>query len=310
VDNFGSTGAQPTNAPLLDYLSQEFIQEGWSTKKLLRQIVLSHTYRLSTDVPGGYREVDPANHFLWRHEPRRLEAEELRDGLLTSSGQLDRGHPTGSPAMALRMIEIRDDGPAVASILAAADRSEYRSVYLPLLRGETPRQLAAFDPVVQTFVTGQRETTTVPTQALFLLNSPFVNRQALILAAKLLTPEYSSDSARVREAFLRVLGRAPGRQEVANSKKFLAEYVDTWLKAHPAVPASGARHSIPSIRAAGDTTARIERSDGLTQDQEIFEVKPPTEDPSLAVTPGSAAQAAWGAFVQALYGSAEFQFLR
>ncbi|MCU1328608.1 MAG: hypothetical protein JWN34_3978 [Bryobacterales bacterium] len=310
ADNFGSMGALPANAALLDYLAQDFIRQGWSTKKLVRQIVLSRTYRLSSDAPPAYRAIDPANHLLWRHEPRRLESEEVRDSLLASSGQLDPAHPEGSAAMALRMIEIRDDGPAVASILAAADRSEYRSVYLPLLRGETPRQLAAFDPVVQTFVSGQRETTTVPTQSLFLLNSPFVNRQAMILAGRLLTKEYVTDSARLREAYLRVLGRAPTLAEVAKGQKFLGRYAADWLDSHPGTPAANVSHAVPSVRLEGGITAGIERSDGLTQDQEIFEVKPPMEDPSLAITPGSAAQAAWGAFVQALYGSAEFQFLR
>ncbi len=310
VDNFGSMGDQPSNAELLDYLAQDFIRQGWSTKKLVRKIVLSHAYRLGTDAPANYREIDPANHLTWRHEPRRLEAEEVRDSLLVTSGQLDAAHPTGSPAMALRMIEIRDDGPAVASILTAADRAEYRSVYLPLLRGETPRQLAAFDPVVQTLVTGQRDSTTVPTQSLFLLNSPFVNRQALILAARLLTPEYSSDDARIREAYLKVLGRTPRPEEEAKVEKFVAQYSASWIKTHPGTPVKKAKYTIASVRTPGGITAGVERSDGLTQDQEIFEVKAPTEDPSLTVVPESAAQAAWGAFIQALYGSAEFQFVR
>lgn len=307
ADNFGSMGAPPSNSALLDRLAQDFIRHGWSTKSLVRRIVLSHVYRLGSEAPAGYRETDAANRLLWRHDPRRLESEEVRDSLLASSGQLDPSHPEGSPAMALRMIELRDDGPAVASILAAADRSEYRSVYLPLLRGETPRQLAAFDPVVQTLVTGQRETTTVPTQSLFLLNSPFVNRQALILAARLLTPEYANDNARLHEAYLRVLGRAPWPQEVAASGSFLSQYRDAWWKAHPGAP--NTKPVIRSVRAAGITDG-IERSDGLTQDQEIFETAAPTEDPSLAVTPANASHAAWGALVQALYGTAEFQFLR
>jgi hypothetical protein len=211
--------------------------------------------------------------------------------------------------MALRVIEIRDDGPVVASILASADRSQYRSVYLPLLRGETPRSLAAFDPVVQTLVTGQRDATTVPTQSLFMLNSPFVRRQALILAGNLLSAKYANDGARIRAAYERVLGQDPKPQEAAKVKTFLAEYSATWQKAHPDSPVSGVAHVAP-VSYAGDITTGVVRSDGLTQDTEILDVAPPKEDPSLTIIPGSAAQAAWGAFVQALYGSAEFQFVR
>jgi cytochrome c553 len=310
VDNFGSMGDKPANAALLDYLARKFIRDGWSTRKLVREIVLSHAYRLGTEVPPGYSDVDPADRLIWRHAPRRLEAEEVRDSLLAAAGQLDLDRPAGSPSMALRMIEIRDDGPAVASILNSADRSRYRSVYLPLLRGETPRAIAAFDPVVQTLVTGQREATTVPTQSLFMLNSSFARRESLILAENLFTPEYANDAARIREAYELVLGRDPNVKETAKVRTFLEQYSATWLKAHPGSGMSSPARPARTEWAPGDVTAGVERSDGLTQDQEIFEVKAPTEDPSLTIIPGSAVEAAWGAFVQALYGSAEFQFVR
>ncbi len=310
VDNFGAMGDQPANAELLDYLAQRFIREGWSTKKLVRGIVLSHAYRLGTEVPPGYSDIDPADRLVWRHAPRRLEAEEVRDSILTSSGQLALDHPKGSPAMGLRMIEIRDDGPVVASILAAADHSPYRSVYLPLLRGETPRPLAAFDPVVQTLVTGQREATTVPTQSLFMLNAPFVRRASLMLAGFLLSPEYSDDNARIREAYRRVLGRDPKPGETARVKTFLADYSASWLKAYPVPPSSPRPPIVPAQYDTSDMTAGVVRSDGLTQDDEVLASKTPEPNPFMTVTPAGANQAAWGAFVQALYGSAEFQFVR
>jgi len=200
VDNFGSTGDQPSNPELLDYLARDFIRNGWSTKKLVREVVLTRAYRLGFDVPAGYLDIDPADKLIWRHAPRRMETEEIRDSILASSGQLNLTHPQGSPAMELRMIEIRDDGPVVQSILAAADRSRYRSIYLPLLRGETPRELAAFDPVAQTLVTGRREETTVPSQALFMLNSPFVGNQALVLADELLAEKHLSQMQRIRQS--------------------------------------------------------------------------------------------------------------
>jgi hypothetical protein len=308
VDNFGSTGALPSNGALLDYLAQEFIRQGWSTKKLIRQLVLTRAYRLGSDIPAGYNEIDPTDQFVWRHAPRRMESEEVRDSILASSGALDLTHPKGSPTMALRMIEIRDDGPVVRSILAAADRSRYRSIYLPLLRDETPRTLAAFDPVAQTLVTGQRDQTTVPSQALFMLNSPFVRKQALVLADTVLLEKHENDATRIRQIYERVLGRDPHPRDVARAQAFMAVYASTWLKAHPD---QGTQNKIatPIIPPQGDITAGIQRSDDLNQDDTADEMKPGSQD-AAGTVPGSAREAAWAAFIQALYGSAEFQFVR
>jgi len=310
VDNFGTTGDQPSNAALLDYLSQTLIRNGWSTKKLVRQIVLTRAYRLGATYPAGYGDIDPADRLIWRHAPRRLEAEEVRDGILASSGQLDLNHPAGSPSMALRMIEIRDDGPVVRSILAAADRSRYRSVYLPLLRGEAPRPLAAFDPVAQTLVTGQRDATTAPSQALFMLNAPFVRRQSLVLAESLLTGKRRTDADRIRETYERVLGRDPKEADTRRIRVFLARYSAAWLKAHPRSAASGGAPIAPTGDSSTDITAGIVRSDDLTQDDAVDDGGKPTDEAGQMTASGSASKAAWAAFVQSLYGSAEFQFLR
>ena len=308
VDNFGSTGDQPSNPALLDYLARDFIRNGWSTKKLVREIVLTRAYRLGSDVPAGYLDIDPADKLIWRHAPRRMETEEIRDSILASSGQLDLTHPHGSPSMALRMIEIRDDGPVVQSILAAADRSRYRSIYLPLLRGETPRELAAFDPVAQTLVTGRREETTVPSQALFMLNSPFVGNQALLLADQLLTGKHWTESQRIRQAYERVVGRDATPREAQRIKQFLARYAAQWADAHPNPPKSVPVSTLLALDAQTDPAIGIVRSDSLSQDDEVEDAKTDkSEYPRL--TPASPSQAAWAAFIQALYGSAEFQFI-
>jgi cytochrome c553 len=312
LDNFGTTGDQPSNPALLDYLAQDFIRNGWSTKKLVRELVLTHSYRLGSDVPSGYRDIDPADHYVWRHAPRRLEAEEIRDSILASSGQLSLEHPKGSPTMALRMIEMRDDGPVVGSILSAADRSPYRSIYLPLLRDETPRPLAAFDPVTQTLVTGQRDVTTVPTQALFMLNSPFVRQQSLKLASQLLAEPHRSDAERTSQAYELVFGHDPTPQDTARIRSFLARYSSTWLRSHPQSSPLNKEHvalvrssSSPSTQSI---TSGIVRSDGLAQDDSV---ETPTHEDALSVSlPDSAKEAAWAAIVQSLYGSAAFQFVR
>jgi hypothetical protein len=310
VDNFGSMGDQPSNQQLLDYLAQDFIRNGWSTKKLVREIVLTRAYRLGTEVPAGYREIDPADRLVWRHAPRRLEAEEIRDSILASSGQLDLNHPNGSPDMNLRMIEIRDDGPVVKSMLNAADRSPYRSIYLPQLRGEIPRPLAAFDPVTQTLVTGQRDETTVPTQALFMLNSPFVREQSLNFANILLTAKYPTPEERIRFAYERVLARDPGPQEVVRAKTFLAHYSASWLKDHPGAPVAAKPRIVKTSTTTNDIASGIVREDNLGQDDPDDTTKQATEEAQSIAHPDTAQQAAWAALVQSLYGSAEFQFVR
>jgi len=310
LDNFGTTGAEPTNPALLDYLAQDFVRNGWSTKKLVREVVLTRAYRLGSAVPVGYRDIDPSDSLVWRHAPRRLETEEIRDSVLASSGQLDLSRPAGSPAMALRMIEIRDNGPVVASVLAAADRSRYRSIYLPLLREEAPRALEAFDPVSQTLVTGQRDATTVPSQALFMLNSPFIRQQSLALAAQLLNDKKRSDDAKIRQAYLLIDGHEPTAKDTARVKEFLTRYSDAWGKSGVAAvkPPSQGRLALVSSPASSITDG-IVREDDIAIDPDADRPAAATSDLKVAA-PDSAKQAAWAAFVQSLYGSAGFQFVR
>ncbi|RYD62305.1 MAG: DUF1553 domain-containing protein, partial [Verrucomicrobiaceae bacterium] len=202
VDNFGVKGDTPSHPELLDHLATRFIRDGWSIKKLVRAIVLSRSYQLGTEAPATHLEVDPANRFVWRHSPRRLDAEEIRDAMLASAERLQLASPEPSPAKELRMAEIRDNGAEARKLHEAADRSVFRSLYLPLLRGLTPKTLEAFDPVQQTLVTGQRDATTVPTQALYLLNSAFVRQQSLALAERLLTNAERPEAELVQEAYM------------------------------------------------------------------------------------------------------------
>src|SRR5262249_42584763 len=151
---------------------------------LIRSIVLTRAYQLSAEATPDHIASDPANQLVWRHSSRRLDAEEVRDAILAAAGSLNPSRPSKSPVQELRMVEMRDNGPEAKLIRERAEASRSRSVYLPLLRGVVPPSLEAFDPVDQTLVTGQRDATTVPGQALFLLNSTFVRKQALALAEK------------------------------------------------------------------------------------------------------------------------------
>ena len=302
VDNFGVNGDTPSHPELLDHLASQFIRDGWSTKKLVRTIVLSRAYRLGSDAAEAQQTADPANRLVWRHLPRRLDAEQIRDTILAAAGTLDANRPQGSPVKALKMIELRDNGPEAEKIRQAADSSVQRGVYLPLMRSVTPRSLEAFDPVEQTLVTGRRDATTVPSQALYLLNSTFVRRQSLALAERLLATD-ESNAERIATAWQRILGRSPTPEEIRRVEAFLAAYESDY-RAQPA-PAPVKRVELAS---ATDTSATSKSTAA------------PIVDPDQAdqggvavveaeVRPPDARSAAWLAFIQSLFGTAEFRYV-
>lgn len=299
VDNFGINGDRPSHPELLDYLANEFIRNGWSTKKLVRTIVLSRAYQLGSERTETHHTIDPANRLIWRHSPRRLSAEEMRDAILTSSGQLIVQPLKGSAAKELRMVEMRDNGPEARTIQDASDTALYRSIYLPLLRGVVPKALEPFDPVEQSLVTGKRDATTVPTQSLFLLNSAFVRKQSLALAEQLSAIE-GDDSKRIEQAYLRALNRRPSRSEADRAARFLAEF----------------EQSSPEIASAVIQVAHLTEKRSPAKTEEDAAANPddvprgddvPQEEPVLA---RDTRAAAWMSFVQALYASAEFRFVR
>jgi hypothetical protein len=223
VDNFGVTGAVPSHPELLDHLAKQFTEDGWSVKRLVRRLVLSRAYQLSADTNSANVAADPGNRLVWRHSPRRLDAEEIRDAMLAAAGNLDRNSPRGSAAMNMKVIELTNNGAEAKRILLAADSSVQRSVYLPLVRTLVPRSLEVFDFAEQGMVTGSRDTTTVPTQALYLLNDPFVQKQALGLAKRVLA-QADSDPARIQLAYHLILTRSATAKECARAQHYIAEY--------------------------------------------------------------------------------------
>ena len=225
VDNFGASGERPTHPLLLDRLALDFIESGWSLKKLVRRLVLTRAYGLSSIASPEGEASDPANTLLWRAPRKRLEAEALRDTLLAASGELVTERPAGSPVSRLPLAEIgrarrgrRDAGPGIGEPLC-------RSVYLPVVRGRLHEMLETFDFADPSLVKGHRDVTTVATQALYLLNSPFVRERSENLAARL---EKQSDdpSARIRRAYEIVLSRPPSEAETERVREFLASYVE------------------------------------------------------------------------------------
>jgi Protein of unknown function (DUF1553) len=222
VDNFGSLGEEPSHPELLDYLAQRLIQLKWSQKKLIREIVLSNSYRLSSEHHAQNYVHDADGKYLWRMPRRRLEAEALRDSMLVISGQLEHKVPVeGSPVMELSTNDIIGRG---KNNLPPLDISGRRSIYLPLLRNMTPETLAVFDMADASLPIAQREVTTVPTQALFLMNNTFVMSQCQRAARRLLQEVPSNDAERLTQLFLLCLNRLPTSTERANALRYFTEY--------------------------------------------------------------------------------------
>jgi hypothetical protein len=203
VDNFGLIGKQPSHPQLLDTLALQFTADGWSVKRMIRSIMLSRAYQLSSEPAGANMEIDPDNRLFWRATPRRLEAEAIRDAILAVSGQLALDRPVGSSVTGLGDQLVR--GIPTSKIQPP---SNHRSVYLPVVRDYVPELFDLFDFPSPSLVNGRRSVTNVPSQALYLRNSPFVAEQAKHAARRLLaSPQASADGDRANLAVRWALAR-------------------------------------------------------------------------------------------------------
>lgn len=233
ADNFGLTGQKPSHPELLDYLAATFVEEGWSVKRLIKQIVLSRTYQLASADNSSAKAVDPANTLLWRHQIHRLDVEAIRDALLAISGQLD--HKRGGPTLQHQgLVSFKSD----FVVLDTPSPYNRRTVYLPLLRDaiglneyadETSGMLETFDFADPNMVTGARNSTTVPTQALFLMNSHFMREQARATAKRILAHP-SQDQERIGELFYLAYSHPPSSSQAeiaqAYTTRLLQENMD------------------------------------------------------------------------------------
>jgi hypothetical protein len=214
TDNFGATGEAPSHPELLDYLASKFVKDGWSTKTLIRHIVLSKAYRMTSADSARSLKRDPENRLVWRMNRTRLEAESIRDAMLLVSGELDRTAKGGTIK------------PGTTADYGYQHSGNRRSVYLPVLRNSLPEFFEAFDFADPSLVVGERNTSTVATQALFLLNDPFVVEQARRAAKRTLTEPVATDQERLELAFRRALGRAPTAEERRIANLALTSYGD------------------------------------------------------------------------------------
>jgi len=224
VDNFGAMGEKPSHQELLDYLAVRFMDEGWSAKKIIREIVLSRAYRLSSAANERNDNVDPGNVLLWRANRRRLEVEAIRDSLLLISGRLDLKPPVESPVMEFRRGRSLDGKGGRRDRNAPDDYSVSmlcRTVYVPVVRNFLPEMFETFDFPEPSETKGVRDVTTVPTQALFMMNSQFAIDQSRFAATRLLSSQSVTPQARITRAYREVLGRAPTAPELARSLAFV-----------------------------------------------------------------------------------------
>lgn len=218
LDNFGTTGGRPTHPELLDYLAIRFSgADDWSVKKIVREIVLSRTYQQASAPDDLANAVDPENKLLWRANVRRLDAESIRDAILAASGWLDLIPPHGSMVMQI------GDGEVGRRISTERfDVSDkHRSVYLPIVRGAVPGVLSVFDFAEPSLVVGAREVTTVPSQALFMMNNSFVIAQSEALAQRSMK-ESGDPDAQIRMAYQYALSRSPSDEELRNAAGYLS----------------------------------------------------------------------------------------
>jgi len=220
-NNFGKQGRPPTHPELLDCLADQFVRSGWSVKAMHRMILLSRTYQLSSEDDDRDRAADPANESLWRFDRRRLDAEAIRDSLLAVSGQIDR-----TPAGPHPFPPQNTWGFTQHSPFQAVYETNHRSVYLMTQRLRRHPFLALFDGADANASTGQRNTTTVPTQALFFLNDPFVHVQAEKFAARLLQGA-ADDAARIDLAHRMAYGRPATLDETRAGELYLRKYEQT-----------------------------------------------------------------------------------
>ena len=229
-NDFGTRGERPTHPELLDWLASELIERKWSLKAIHRLIVTSATYRQSSTATQGAK-VDPENHLLWRMNRRRLEAEAIRDSILTAAGTLNRQVggisvkvPLEPEVYDLIFTEGEPDG--LWNVTPDEAQHTRRSIYLFNKRNVRLPMFEAFDQPDSLNSCADRPVSTFAPQALILMNAPFVREQGAAMAARLLA-ESGEDKKQIDGLYRQAVGRAPRAEELELAREFLAEQTKT-----------------------------------------------------------------------------------
>jgi hypothetical protein len=213
--NLGMRGEPPTHPELLDWLAERFVHSGWSIKGLHRDILLSKTYRLSSTTDATDSAKDPGNRWYWRYDRLRLDAEATRDALLSVAGRLDLQRPGAHPFPPPEKW-VWTQHNAFKEVYA----SRHRSVYLMTQRLQRHPFLGLFDAPDTNTSTDRRTSSTVPPQALYLMNNPFVAEQAAAFARRLLADAPDADQC-IDQAIRRAWGRPPTPAERERGTRYL-----------------------------------------------------------------------------------------
>lgn len=214
--DFGARGELPSHPELLDSLTDAFIRSGWSVKSLHRMILATRAYQLSSADDAQNLLADSQNRLLWRYSRRPMDAESIRDSILAQSGELDRSMPAGHPFPPVDSWSFTIHYP-----FKAYYESKHRSVYQMVQRSVKHPYLSLFDGADPNVSAAERYLTTTPTQALYLMNSPFVHAQSRSFARRIRSAA-ADDPARIRFAIETVYGRTPPPDEVARHQQFVA----------------------------------------------------------------------------------------
>jgi mono/diheme cytochrome c family protein len=210
-NDFGFQGERPTHPELLDWLAKQLIDGGWRIKPIHRLIMTSATYQQSSSLQESCLAIDPTNRLLWRFQPRRLEAEVIRDAILATSGELD------------------DTMFGPGTLDATMKR---RSIYFFIKRSQLIPFMQVFDSPEPLVGVGQRPSTTIAPQALMLMNSPQVREWAIAFASRLMAQNSESLSNQINNAYLSALGRLPNHNESVQATDFVTSQMNSYLSDH------------------------------------------------------------------------------
>jgi hypothetical protein len=223
ANDFGARGSLSTHPELLDYLAARFVENKWSVKSMHRMIMLSRAYQMASVADAKNAAADVNNDLLWRFNRRRLEAEEIRDAMLAISGALDRVMPEAHP------FPPEKDWRYTQHVQFFADYdSDHRSVYLMQQRLKKQRFFEVFDGADTNATTSQRPVSTTPIQALFMMNDPFVHKQADNLAVRI-GMAYTETAKRIDYAYRLAFGRGATKEEIGTAERYL-RHVATELR--------------------------------------------------------------------------------
>ncbi|MBM3875698.1 MAG: DUF1553 domain-containing protein [Verrucomicrobia bacterium] len=286
-DDFGTMSSPPSHPELLDWLASYFMDNGWSLKKLHKVILLSSTWQQGVENNPRFAQVDPFNRLLWRQNVRRLELEPLRDSILSMAGTLDTtmgGKPVslGNAGGAQRNAKI---GGKMAEALRPSGYSTRRTIYGYIDRAGVPEVFNHFDVATPEMPTGKRYQTTVPQQALFLMNSPLVIEQARAMVERTAFKSLTDPEARVRWLYELIFQRPPNDVEIKLALNFFEDAPAGSAVSAPAAPPVQVAQALPQGKKGA--------------------ARPPQGRPAAAVKPLSV----WAEYAHALLLANEASFV-